>query len=310
MTRKRMLTVLAGLLVASPALAQSTRPRMLDRLRDMRPNFPNDPPPSIRSVPIPSPIVVGNPVVCRTWPSFQPGGLVVDGRYSDGNWNVGFHLGSAEFSRTVVCYPYPRNHWYPYYGYPRYADYFGDYPYYPVGYPTTRYDPRLQAALLAAAAQQSPPPAPEPKPDTPFGWGEWHMKRRELGPAMDAFREHLRQTPDDAAAQRCLAIVLLEDGRFADGVAMLRLAYGTSPALASLPLDSQLLARNGSDRLGWLVRRMATYANQADTPSSWLTEAVLMQGQGRKEQARRMLARAVDVGLDASIAGPLQAALR
>lgn len=126
--------------------------------------------------------------------------------------------------------------------------------------------------------------------------------------ALTTLREHLKKTPDDARAQRVMAIALLEQKRFDDATASLRQAYRTDPTLADSPLDAYELGYT-DESLRSMVVRTVTYANRVNTGSAWLTVTALMQAEGRTEQARNSLEKARKQGLETEVLGAMKAAL-
>ena len=173
------------------------------------------------------------------------------------------------------------------------------------------YGPALVPAGAVAALPVSVPVEPA-RPATPLTPMERALDRMQLGEtdqAITELRTHLAKEPDDARAQRVLALALLEKGRLDDGVATLRQAYRTDPGLANDPIDREELGYSESG-LRTLVTRAVTYANRVDSGSAWLTVAALMQAEGRTEQARNSLEKARRNGLEADLLGAMKAALQ
>jgi len=169
----------------------------------------------------------------------------------------------------------------------------------PVGYSTTYQDPRLGPGFQNQGVQAGM--APEAREPTTIERARLAMAVGDTADAIDQYREHLGESPADGVAMRELAMALLEEGRIAEGVALIRHAYELSPELASDPIDARALGRDARDRLGGLVRRVSIYANQGQSSSGWLAITALIQAEGRTPIARLNLERAILAGLEPSI---------
>ena len=203
-------------------------------------------------------------------------------------------LGSRHFSISPFFFPYYGG-LYPY-GYGRYDSYYGaiDGSYYETVPSTYSY----------------PGPQAQPQPAEPLTDDE--LAARKLGAghaddAIDLYRAFLRDNPDDAGAMRGLALALLADSRFKEGVAMMAMAYRTDPLLADEAIDALLFESQKGLRSE--VRRCVIHANRTGLASAWLTVAVLMQAEDRDDRALKMLERARDAGLDTVVADSLLRAL-
>lgn len=247
-------------------------------------------------------------------------GFAAHGEFEDGDFSLRFHLGGGlPLHSDSLIFPYHsglrliyRSHWYypadygyprgysyglPLYGYPLYGRYVDQFGAYPVDYRTTYVDPRM------TPQQGSPMPAIDAmEPATPAEWGRWFLARGDNAQAIARLSEAISADDADAGSQRALALALLREGRLAEGVAMMRSAYENDPSLARDPISADALGQRGERELALLVRRVALYANRVDSASAWLSEAVLMQAQGRDAHARRMIERALESGLDPAIA--------
>ncbi|MCA9300417.1 MAG: hypothetical protein KDA28_15205, partial [Phycisphaerales bacterium] len=225
------------------------------------------------------------------------------------NLSLHFHTGSSISTQLmrqhaistrylVNRYPY-RCGYYDLYGY------HSPYRHYAIqGYYTP--DPSLVASAPAPAPSESEAAAPPP---TPLEVGAAAMQAGELEVAIDAYKEHLRDQPEDAWAMRQLGICLMESDRIEDGIAVVRHAYRTDPMLAEQPVARMHFALD-TQRLRALVNRSVRYAHRTGSASAWLGVTALMQAEGRRDVARRMLDRAEEAGLETEIATRFAAALR
>lgn len=164
--------------------------------------------------------------------------------------------------------------------------------------------PGSSLAFPASAAE----PAAEPGPElTTLEVARDLLAGGRVEAAIDQYRRHLGEEGEDFAAAAELGVALIEAGRGDDGVSLIAFAYSMDPALGSWPISDRILL----DAKRWrkIVVRGVQHANRRDSASAWLAVAVLMQGEGRRDVARRMLDRAVDRGLDASVAGAMRAVL-
>ncbi len=224
-------------------------------------------------------------------------GFHARGSFGDDDYTVQFHLGGALHDQ----YAYRNLHYYPRrYGHHRvFRNYYG-LPYYGSGYYN---DPVYAIGYQSPFVTQPPPPPPPPpaavtEPQSPFEVGIGHLWRGEFQDAIGVLHGVVADNDAQVEAQRLLALALIAEGRVADGVAMMRAAYDSDPALAREPIESTVLGRQAEKVLSGLVRKVSLHANRVDSASGWLTIAALMQAQGRPERAGMMLGRAIDAGLD------------
>ena len=226
-------------------------------------------------------------------------GLQVDGTYSDDRWRLGFHLGTGSvrwYDPWERCWRWGwpgwrhengwvlyRGTWYPYASH-RY--YYG-----PVDGSLTW----TNVASLSSAQTPAAPPQPEP---TPIEKARARMVRDDAGGAVEAYRAHLREDPEDVGAMRELAIALVEADQTLEGAAMMGLAYHTDATLARTPIDLAGLGIDG-DRLGSVLSRMMGLARRTGSSSAWLAASVALQGDRRVAGAARVLERAREAGLEA-----------
>jgi len=122
--------------------------------------------------------------------------------------------------------------------------------------------------------------------------------------AIESYRAHLQEDPEDTIAMRVLGAAFIEKGEIGDGFALVRLAYGTDPALAIEPMDATLFG--SAKRLREVVRKAVRAANKEDSASAWLSVTMLMQAEGRDRVALKNLAKAEREYLSEDIARALR----
>jgi tetratricopeptide (TPR) repeat protein len=137
---------------------------------------------------------------------------------------------------------------------------------------------------------------------------EFLLRYGEEDRAADAYREHLASTPNDHAAERGLAMVLLEQGKTEEAVALLVMAYQNQPTLARQAINTDILPGGVMDHRR-RFNRVMTYANRVKTSSGYFAASVLAQSEGRGDIARRLLEKANAAGLDKKIADEMNLAL-
>jgi len=81
------------------------------------------------------------------------------------------------------------------------------------------------------------------------------------------------------------------------------------PWLASVAVSPDVY-RGGEDTFRKNLQRMSVYANRTQASSAWLALAVMMQAEGRNDQAKVMLDRARNAGLERAVADRMMAALQ
>ncbi len=231
--------------------------------------------------------------------------LYVNGSYTSNNLSLDFHLGAQpglDNCRTI----WPNNGcvYYPYYGY--YGG-WGWYNNYYDGYydNSDQHYSVIDGALVQPIFVQVPPAAtpaaqePTPPP-TDDQIAASLLRSGNADGAVEKYRAYLRDHADDAGAMRAFAIALLVAGEPEQGVAMMSMAYRTDPTLAEKVLPDEQLFKSDAD-LRQALQKAVTFANKMKSASSWLTVAVLMQAEGRKDHALRMIDRASGLGLDAAL---------
>jgi hypothetical protein len=162
----------------------------------------------------------------------------------------------------------------------------------------------LQMPAPTNAAQSSPSAPPE----TDIDAARRLVSNEVYEAAVERYRMHLAENPDDFEVMAELSLALAGAGRFDDATAMARLAYERDPTLANRPLDERVAI--DSRELRKIVVRAVRSAHDRDSASGWLLVTVLMQAENRDPVGLRMLDRAADRGLDAGVVDALRVALR
>jgi hypothetical protein len=231
-----------------------------------------------------------------------PYGFYLNGRYRGDSWNINFNLGTGLMPSVydfggmlpirVGNYEYSIN------------------PYTGSSVVTTAssrpeaYDPRVRGTSASPASQAAPV-----RESTSLERGQQALRDQDAAKAVKELRAHLRKEPADGSAMRLLAIALFEHGRLDDGVAVLRNAYRSTPALADEPISSEDLGLS-AQRLREMLSEVVQYAHKVNTASAWLSVVSIMQGEGRVALARDMLHRAERAGLDLETVKAFDRALR
>ncbi len=274
------------------------------------------------------------------------GGLTFGGSYSGGTWNLHFNLnsgfggncgpggcgtgwfgGSGWYGSSVWYGPRaPRYDWYAVPAHQWYWDGYGwklsssASPYAPlqliaghgrygVDGMQVRYDPVLLPGV-SSNGQPDPNDAPPPPPPPPTTLESAHAAMRDgkYDEARRLLTEHLRTDADDADSLRLLGVVLIGSKEVETGAAVIRSAYVKDPLLADVPMERETTGLT-RERLREFVGRAVQHAHKAKSASSWLAVAVLMHAEGRSSNAKAMVARAREAGLEREVADALTAAL-
>ncbi|MBL8762644.1 MAG: hypothetical protein JNM07_00055 [Phycisphaerae bacterium] len=141
----------------------------------------------------------------------------------------------------------------------------------------------------------------EPKDAKPIPAREEAMIALKAGDwehAADRFRYHLKTSPDDAAAQRLLAVSLVESRRIWEAASAALRAYEVDPALAAIPLDPTEFDRDRT----WVsgrARDAQTFAARSKSAGGYVLALMLVQAEGNSKVAASLLARARAAGLSA-----------
>ena len=126
--------------------------------------------------------------------------------------------------------------------------------------------------------------------------------------AVDAYRAHLSEYPNDWIAVRELGIAKIRVGNRGDGVALVNYAYAMEPELAKSVVPTSIFA-DSERALRDAVVSVVGWGNRNPSPSAWLSVAVLMQAEGRNGPALKMVDRAAGYGLDPMVVTEMRAAL-
>ena len=259
-----------------------------------------------------------------------PVGSSFNANYSDDQWKLRLHLGSGllhgsgynnGYCYPTNCYPnncypnncvpyncgtyYPLNWWGNYwYGY-GYNDGYSYYPQVTYSGPWYGTDPFLAQQQQASATDTTT----QPRELTAIEQAELSWRSGQTSSAIRWFREHLAKEPNDADAMRFLALVLIDDKKIEQAVALMGSAYQMNPKLAGKPLPADLLP-DGTVGQRRRLNSISTYANRVKTSSAWLTLAVLMQSEQRDDVAAKMVQRARDAGGSATVLDEMDLSLR
>ncbi len=122
---------------------------------------------------------------------------------------------------------------------------------------------------------------------TPYGIG-WYMR-------------YLNENPEDWEVMRefALAVGILLDYDLA--IDVMYTVYLNSPELGSEPFDPDFLDIDAAALRTFLVK-CVKHAHREPSAQRWFMVAMVMQTEGRYEKASEMLDRAIELGLDESIA--------
>ena len=119
--------------------------------------------------------------------------------------------------------------------------------------------------------------------------------------AIGAYGMHLEEFPEDTIAMREMAVALLEAKRVEEAMNLMHEAYLKNPELGIIPLNKWLLGES-REPMRKLVVRAVRWSHRDPSDRGWLLVSVLMQSEDRQDRAMEMLDRAIDLGLDESIA--------
>lgn len=268
----------------------------------------------------PTPQGVGQPVVGH--PGVYPvrvrtgDGVQVNGSYEDGNLALRFHLGSGATLLPDGSVLYPRGVYTTGY-YLQSGGHGSGYRYNPYWYyDSGRYwssrpidgvlTRQIDPTLLMTPQPQAPAQPAEPARElTALELAHAYVAADEADRAIQAFRDHLVDDPEDVDAMRGLGLAMLDAGRLSDGTAMVALAYRTDALLARSPVDLDELGL-GARRHDRLLSRVLAYAKRTDASSAHLAGVVLLQAEGKIAGATRVLDRAERAGLDEGIVDALR----
>lgn len=115
--------------------------------------------------------------------------------------------------------------------------------------------------------------------------------------AVESYREHLRDTPEDAESMRSLAIALVQEKKVKEAVAMMAMAYEKDVSLVRRPMDPEMV-EDGEEGFRDVLRATVVFANKVKSASGYMAVAAMMQAEGRDSLALNMLKKAEAAGLD------------
>jgi ribosomal protein S15P/S13E len=264
--------------------------------------------------------------------SCNPGGLNVSGSYRGSKWTINANLGSGWFGNSPSwCNTGYGTGWgsvwgsgsassswsgsvgtgYPYVwrdGLPVYPRYL------PYGYASGPVDsgraPADWSLLPGVTPQPAPgtPVTPPPPPPTTLERAHAAGQAKDLVAAADLLREHIKIKPEDVEATRQLAMVLIENKDIDGGIALLRDLYVKDPTLADRPYLGTPVGQDVG-RLRDMTAKLVARAHKLKSPSAWLGVVLVMQAEGRKPLALKMLDRAKDAGIERAVSDHLTVAL-
>ncbi|MFN0132867.1 MAG: tetratricopeptide repeat protein [Phycisphaerales bacterium] len=224
-------------------------------------------------------------------------GLSIDGSYADDRFRLGFHIGS---NAGLFVSPYAR-HTYPYFigsGWCNSYDYST--PVIQGFYTSMAADPGLRQAVTPLAVPSVPLTRAER--------GDAALRAGDARLAISEYAAHLKEQPDDTMAMRSMGLALLDDARIDDAIAVISQAYRADPSLADQPVRKDAFVK-GAKRLRDNLLRLSGHANKINTGASWHALAVLMQAEGRNENAGAMVKRAKKLGFDQAVVARMESAL-
>ncbi len=167
----------------------------------------------------------------------------------------------------------------------------------------------IEGAGVDPQIQYGPGGAPPTEPLSGFDAALVAIERGRYAAAAEALREYLAGEPEDLEIVRLLGIVELLDGKTGRGIETLARAYESDPYLAARPVGSEVLLDH-PDSLRRAVGSAVGFAHRTGSPRAWLAAAVLMEAEGRRDQAAKMVDRAIEAGLDRSVADEMLFALQ
>jgi hypothetical protein len=244
-------------------------------------------------------------------PTYCPGGWwYVWGDY-DGDGYLDYVCTNGSYS--VYWYGWTGSYWNcsPWYGwYPsRYRTYWWTHSI-PDTYRGTVYgtDDELLDEPTVLVVDDMPETIPEAVPLSAVEVARLEMSIGNPGVAIEAYRAHLSEYPDDWYTLRELGIAMIRDGQRGDGIAMIGYAHSQDPLLAYEAIPVELFEGDGRLMRDVLVK-VVGWAHRNPSASAWLTVALIMQGEGRTGPAMKMIDRAEQHGLEFEVADQMRSAL-
>jgi len=234
-------------------------------------------------------------------------GTTISGSYSSDRLKLRFHLGAG---CNTIYYPNANASCFPLSWYRSPWRY--DSPTVIYSGPWYGTDPFVtqgvtQAQTLAAQQQLQQQQAAE-RALTPVERAEVAWRAGQTDDSIRFFREHLDKEPTDADAMRYLALVLIDDRKVEQAVALMAMAYQKDPKLAAKALPLDILPGGELGQRRRLIQ-VSTYANRIKTGSAWMTLAVLMQSERRDDAAAKMVEKSRAAGGNPSVLDELALSL-
>ncbi|MBY0261681.1 MAG: hypothetical protein K2Q20_05025 [Phycisphaerales bacterium] len=236
--------------------------------------------------------------------SFSPLGGAILRRYGGDTLD----FGATVSPRAIMdCSPAPRYLIPPTYrgNYFRWSDtwrrwYDDRYDYAPIGNgPSDGFAPRVPEP---DQAQPTPPTL------TTMQQAAEALQRGDATAAASLYQQRLGENDNDALAQRGLALVLLEQRKIDQAIAVLGQTYVKYPWLSGMPIQASSLP-GGERDLRSRFNTIMTYANRAGTASSLLAAAVIAQAEDRADVALKLVDRAQAAGLEPKVTAAMRTAL-
>jgi len=129
--------------------------------------------------------------------------------------------------------------------------------------------------------------------------GTTYLRLGDLDNAARLYQRYLATYSNDAYAQRGLGLVELGRGNALEGSRWLASAYRTDRTLTLSPPSPEGVG--GTAVYQRMLDTAVGYADQARTPESWLSVAVLQHGLGQREAALQSMQRAREAGLEVAM---------
>lgn len=122
------------------------------------------------------------------------------------------------------------------------------------------------------------------------------------------YRQYLSENPEDAVVRRLFGLVLLDRMKVREGVDAIFAAYKAQPRLATDPISTDDVP-GGATAMRKRFSNALAQAQRANSAEAYFVAAVLAQGEGRDEVARRVLDKAKLEGLPGDLNEALRQAL-
>lgn len=241
-------------------------------------------------------------------------GTTIDGSTASDRFRLRFHLGAGAHKHPCghhhhgghcgYCRPTYYGSWYNNWWYDRPSvvysgPWYGNDPFVTTG----------QTAASTALATGAVASQVQPRELTPIELADIYWQEGRLEQSATQFNSYLRTAPDDTEAMRYLAVLMIDQKKIEEAVAMLAMAYQKTPVLASNPLPAAELP-GGLNQMRKRVNALSAHANRVKTGSAWLAMAVLVQSEEREDIARMLVERGGAAGLEESVKNEMLSALK